>query len=406
MIWLLALILAGLPLYVVRFSVAGIPSTALELLIWLVTLIGAVQIGTNSEVRQRLWRRRTWLLPAILLFVGATIGVFVSPDMRTALGLWKGFILDPILVLVLMIAFCNTEDDLQRLGYGLVAGSAFVACWAVIQAQLFGELRALGPYALDDKSSANYLAFALAPVVPLTLWLTHTLQPRVRAFGWILIVLLIWALWLSGSRAGLVVSLTGAILTLVLVSFRAGWVRRLLVVGLLLGAFCSWWVVQPNFALDAANGGRITSSNNVRWQLWSATAELVERSPLLGIGLGNFQRAFTEQTAGRVNYPEFIAPVARTPHNLLVDLWLEATILGFIAGVAAIILALRSLFNALAARPTSWLTAAGLGSWFYLMTHGLVDQPIWKNDLMVLFWFLFIVALVAHERSGSVRATH
>ncbi len=231
------------------------------------------------------------------------------------------------------------------------------------------------------------MAFALAPLVPLTIWLA---RERGRWQFWVLLAVFILAIVASESRAGLVAAIGGLVLAIMLSRdwfWRSKLTKTVVVAGLLLAAIGSWWVVRPDFSLSD-DGSRTVTSNNVRWQLWAATGELVAAHPVLGTGLGGFQAAFGDLTDGRVNFPEFITPRARTPHNLVVGFWMELGLIGLIGLIGALVLVGKRLFALLRQGSGGPAAAALVGSWFVFLAHGLVDMPIWKNDGMVLFWVL------------------
>lgn len=432
MIYLLTAISVLLPTYLVRFDIGGIPSTLLEVLIYVVFVVGLIRALQEKDTWKLLQSRLAWLVPAGLIALGGLLGVLIAPDLRAALGLYKGFILDPMLVYVLALAFLQTRNDMRVLGWGLFGGATFVALWSLVDVgNLQTAERVIGPYALDANASPNYLAFALAPLLPLAVWVgsrrghlrgewlvssevkeavpdRHSLDHRgfaMTTWGWVALtslaaIVIILGLQASDSRAGLVAGLGGLSIAIVL-SFQLSafsfQVRRALVVFLLAACALSWFAVRPNFDLSPEQGGRITASNNVRWQLWSATGELVQQHWLLGTGLGGFQEQFGELTKDRVNYPEFITPRARTPHNLIVGVWMEMGLIGLIGLIVAIVLVGKTLFRALRRPQDRTAAAALLGSWFVLLAHGLVDQPIWKNDTMVMFWLLVALSAVIAE---------
>ncbi len=464
----LALIAFLLPTYLIRFEIAGIPSTLLEALIWVTFVIGFIEVisgrfrrtadtpqgsyGTPGEVgRPRtslewLQSRSIWLVPAGLMLFGAIGGLLIAPDLRVALGLYKGFILDPILVYVLALAFVKTTDDAAVVARGLFLGAAGVAIWSLLDAGGSDPGgRVIGLYAFDQSASPNYLAFALAPLLPLAAWvgsrrelpadggMKEAAQDRhghqgdlvMTNWAWLLLIVMaaiamILALHASDSRAGLVAGIGGLVIALILsgrlLTTHYSLLTQGLVVGLLVIAALSWFAVRPNFALTPQEGGRITASTNVRWQLWSATGEVVQQHWLLGAGLGGFQQQFGELTRDRVNYPEFITPRARTPHNLVIGIWMETGLIGLIGLLVALVLVGKTLFRALRSdgntpplggvreergQRARSMAVALLGSWFVLLAHGLVDQPIWKNDTMVLFWLLVTLSSVLTQKQES-----
>lgn len=388
----LVLIAALLPTYLIRFQLAGIPTTLLELIIYGAVIAVLLREGWRP-ILQRFNQRRVWLLPPVLLAVGGMIGVAVSPDTRAALGLLKGFIFDPILVYLLALA---APVRIERTIQALVGSVALIAGLAIVQVLARDESRALGVYALDAMSSPNYLAFAIAPIVPLVV--AATKDRRLQVFG---ACTLLVALFLTGSRAGFVAGAAGLCVAVLLQSasfWRERWVRLMALV-LLVGALAgSWLVVRPDFGASPEDGGRVTSSNNVRWQLWGATGELIRAHPLTGVGLGDFQQAFDALTHDRVNFSAYITPEARTPHNLAIGLWTDTGIFGLAAFFALLVLVGRALVRAARVPVTRFIAAALIGSWSVLLAHGLVDMPIWKNDGMVLFWVLAALPLLLNEQ--------
>jgi O-antigen ligase len=293
----------------------------------------------------------------------------------------------------MILVFIVGADDTRRLIRAAVGSGVVIALLAIIQAGWLHEVRALGIYRLDAASSPNYLAFALAPLVPLV----GAVAIRQSWLRFAVGIVLLLALFLSGSRAGLVAAGVGFIISIVL-SSEQFWKQRLVqsicLIALIFGLVGSWLVVRPDFSASSETGGRIASSNNIRWQIWGVTGELVRSQPLTGLGLGNYQQAFGELTLRRVNFSDFITPEARTPHNLAVGLWTDTGILGLLAFMTVLVLVGKSLAVAVKQPAERALAAALIGSWFVLLAHGLVDMPIWKNDLMVLFWLLVALPIL------------
>ncbi|MEK7184142.1 MAG: O-antigen ligase family protein [Patescibacteria group bacterium] len=387
--WGLAALAALLPTYLVRFSITGIPTTLLELLVYALAGYALVQAIQVPAYRQRLMLYRSWLIPAGLLLGGAILGVLVSPDTRQALGILKGFIVDPLLVYLIAIMAIVSAEDRRRVLTGLILGGVVVAGWGIVQSFMLNELRALGPYRFDQAASANYLALALASLVPLSLML-----PMWGYFRLIAPAILLVALVLTGSRAGVGAGILGLAVAGVL-SSQAFWRERSYQLGALLAVvlLCagSWLVVRPDFTVSGDAGGRLATSNNIRFEIWGTTSELIRMAPVTGLGLGNYQRAFDELTHDRVNYTAYITPNARTAHNLLIGIWTEAGLLGLLAIVGVLVLVGTRLV--IAVRHVKERSQAALlaGAWTVLLAQGLVDMPIWKNDLMIVFWLLAAV---------------
>jgi hypothetical protein len=100
----LALFVALLPTYLIRFSVplVGLPSTLLEVLFGILFLEWLVR-GRKAGERKSEKNLKPWADGLGFLLVGATFGILVAPDWVAALGLWRAYFLEPFLFFLVFI---------------------------------------------------------------------------------------------------------------------------------------------------------------------------------------------------------------------------------------------------------------------------------------------------------------
>lgn len=382
--WLLLGILALLPAYLLRFSIAGIPTTALEIAIYLsvICYLLSVHLGWTK------WQlpERKWLWPIGLFVVGALIGVLISPEKRIALGQFKGFIFDPILFgLVVYLALRSGMILSDHAIRSLVIGGIVVAFFGVMEYLIFGQ-RSLSVYIFDSTASPNFIALYLAPLVAVTI---SMLRNKNHGYLWATL-LLVPGILVSGSRGAWIG--IGLSLAFLLNKWLRGKLSRAVPIGLgILVLVTTGYFARPDLSATP-DSGRISTSNNIRYEIWQTSAEILTQNPrsfVFGVGLGNYQHYFRELTKGRVNYPEFIAPKALTPHNVFLAMWVNGGLVMLIAFVWLLVLAFRQK-DALPAQAA--LVA--------LIGHGLVDTPYFKNDLAVLFWILVVLVMVGGNKYG------
>jgi len=396
------LVAAAAPAYLIRFSVFGIPTTALEILIY--TFVAAVVLSRWGNLQ---FPPRNVLWPIILFILAAVISTIIAPDQRTALGILKAWIFDPILFAWALYQLRERREVLVATITGLVAGALAVASIAVVQ-RLIGAVtidgRVIGPYAWfpAENASPNYLALYLAPLGVLTAGIGIGSLAVGRRRGLLSLLgaaLIALAIYLSFSRAGLVALGVGVATMLVLRHWSL--LRSRLVLRLSLSAFVvlaaigAWFFIRPDPLLSPEEGGRITASNNVRWEIWKTTVtEIIPAHPIFGVGLGNYQDYFTELTRGRVNYDR-IAPLALTPHNLFLSLWTNLGLAGLIALLWLLVILVRRTWSTLVnlqknpgreGKLAIWILISLVGSLVALLAHGFLDTPYFKNDLSLLFW--------------------
>lgn len=394
---LIGLIVLALPLYLIRFSIGGIPTTLLEILIYLVFVISFLKIRSRQKVP------KIWLLIAVLFLLAAVISVIISPDKRTALGELKAFFVDPLLVWWMVMSYLDTKG-LKWIIYGLVGSSLIVSGHAIYQ-KIIGNVTPDGRVIGLFGYSPNYLALFLAPIaiVIISYFFAEKklLQPKSRTFEnifYIIVAILnITSLYLSQSRGGLLALLGGIIFYFILKNwFKIKynlWLKIGLGLFLIISIISVAWLFRPDFSLRGDVPSRVISSNNVRWQIWDASLKLGRLNPVFGVGLGNFQNAFIGMTKDWVNFDAYINPWALSPHNLFLMFWLSTGIIGLIGLLAVLLVSFgQGLKNF---SPFSIIFLSGLA---VIIFQGLIDTPYFKNDLSLIFWLMIAGITISSKK--------
>lgn len=393
-IYLLFLIAAALPAYLIRFSVFSIPTTVLEILIYFSVIVVGYSLIVNRK--KLLIPHYSLLIPIGLFLLAAIISTVIAPDKRLALGQLKAYFVDPLLVLWLVWQLVKTPRDKNIVLNGLLVGGLVVAGHAIYQ-YLSGGLTTDGRVVGLFGYSPNYLAMYLAPLVVVAMGLllqnTHR-RPLLSTLYLLLSTFFLVALYFSGSRAGLATAIIGLILIVILWFFVTGrkkvgrWVILLSIIGLIVSASWGWRALIPDFSLSPGTGGRITASNNIRWEIWKTTLEIIKQKPLLGAGLGNYQNYFSDLTKNRVNYPEYISPWALFPHNLYLAVWVNLGLLGLVSFVWLLVIFFKSAAHHSLTHYSLLITMV------VILLFGLVDTPYFKNDLAVMWWVVYGLGMV------------
>ncbi len=390
MIYLISTILLLLPTYLIRFSIFSIPTTLLEVLIYLVFIYGLYKAIKSGFRRLPL----SGYLPIIVLILALIISTAIAPDRRIALGEFKGFFIDPILVGWLVFQFVKKED-LPKLFWALIFSGTFVAIHTILL-KILGQITADGRVIGIFGYSPNYLSLYLAPIT--TLLITYGLSLMVKkkyllsAICIILFTIFLAALYFSGSRGGFLAVAAG-IGVYFIVSFW-GWIRQrissqiIVAILIILAIYTAWTFFQPDFSVSPESGGRVATSNNLRWEIWKTSLELGKNHPLLGVGLGNFQNAFADLTANRPNYPEYITPQALTSHNIFFMFWLSTGILGLTAFIWLLVVFTKNTLKKISDNSTKVILAVMVT----IVLYGLIESSIWKNDLSVIFWVFWALS--------------
>ena len=137
-----------------------------------------------------------------------------------------------------------------------------------------------------------------------------------------------------------------------------------------------------------------------RFMVWQASVEILKDHWVWGIGPGAFQHHYL---AVQPNFPPYLEWAAPQPHNLLLAAWLSAGLLG-VVGFLGLVLGItkRSASSKLSAdkalfalhnRPSSnyYLLSTTTAALAAVVLHGLIDTPVLKNDLALVFWLLLAI---------------
>lgn len=403
MVYLISLILLLLPAYLIRFSILGIPTTLLEVLIYFIFIYGLYQ------ARQAGFRKipPKIFLPVGFLIIALTASVVIAPDKRVALGEFKGFFIDPILVFWLIYQFVKSKD-ISKLFIVLILSGTLVAIYTIFQ-KILGQTTPDGRVIGLFGYSPNYVALFLAPIAVMLTTYSFRLTAEKKnywllAVGGLLLALNLLAIYFSGSRGG-ILAIFGGLAIFALIHFWS-WIRQrissqiILVILILMAIYTSWTFLKPDFTVSQESGGRVATSNNLRWQIWQTSLELGGKHPILGVGLGNFQDSFDELTRDRGNFPEYITPMALTPHNIFLMFWLSTGLLGLASFIWILFGFYQQAVKHYRSNPTAVVLVAVMST---MIIYGLVEASIWKNDLSIIFWVMWGLVWVTDNANLKVQ---
>lgn len=395
----LGVLIVLLPAYLLRFNMGPVPSTILELNIISLGLVWLARYARpDLPILWAAIRKNRVFFVLIFIFLAASfIAALTNPNLLKALGLWRAYFLEPIILFLIIIA---RQVDYKFLRNSLALSALSVALLAIVQ-KIFGA--PFPPTLWDDELFGRPTSFFTSPnaiglfLVPIVLLLTDSvvriikkqagLGDRLRTGVFILCVIAIIISFSQGAWAALVGGL-------IVFGFLAG-KRRLTAVIVVIMIFGI--VLIPNIRsafmfADQAGQNRLT--------LWGYSAEYLVKSPnhfVLGSGLRMF---FNEVQRPHYNVEEMERLIY--PHNIVLNFWLETGLLGAITFFGLLIVLL--IFGYKIFKDDKLFGAAIIGALAAFIIHGLVDVPYFKNDLAILFWLLAAVVFLAKNFSTQEKS--
>jgi O-antigen ligase len=278
------------------------------LFVTLPLLVGVVIQGVRGRLYwQALWSPRAAFIGIMLLCcaLSALYAPYADATHETAIqGKW--YILEitsKIVLLMAIAAVCVAEPRPIRVLGWMVAGiSVFLIYWANAAYLAVGWVYRLagpstpggaGPY-FDEN---NFSAFFVASI-PFIWYMAFTLkQPVLRVAMWLIVPFGWHAMFLTGSRGGLL----GMAAVLGLIVLRSG--QRKYGV-LMIAAFIGAFVWQAGDVMKERSATiddyREDDSASDRIVAWTAATRMMLENPLTGVGPGAFVKAFPNYSEGTV----------------------------------------------------------------------------------------------------------
>lgn len=343
------------------FRLAGVPFYWFELGIILLGLLLWPELRVGGIKRLRaLPKLVRW--GTVLLVIGLLISTAVAGQHQEALGAVKSWFLFPMVLAGIVLA---AGVPLKSLLYGVIAQALLQTALGFQRLPLQEESRLLGTF-----TSANFYAAAVVPALFLSLSLP-------RQFRWLPVICLGFGVLWSQSLGGMLGLLAGG-LYIGLTALKQPKVRAVLVLILLIVASVGGYLAFERFSRNSR------SSLAARKEIWQVAWRIGKQHPITGVGLRNFDNEYLTNVSYITTDPvEWNVP---EPHNLYLAFWLDLSIIGAIG--LMLLLGAGLLPAGLLATP-----------FVVLLVHGLVDTPIFKLELALLFWCYLALAL--SKRSGA-----
>jgi O-antigen ligase len=448
------------PLYLYKIVLFGVPLTLVETFIYtaffalLVRLIfehmhmhglGRIfSIIRTHLVKHKLFNAEAlkFIVPVALIVIGAALSFIATPPFvemldgshfesrRVALGILKGWILNPILFFFLLFFVIKKEKNVLTLFNFYVVSAFVLSLWAVFQIAtslyITPDGRASGPF-----ESANYLALYIAPAVLYILI-------RIKEMVFPAAFLEKYSFWKLPFRKGkfpvekpeTILLLAAFIIFFVVLLFTKSYAAIIAVIaggvfyfGLeylryyrkksgkgfpwkLLIAFAAFisvvavavYNIDP-YKWESMFRFNERNSSSVRMEVYTISLNLLEENPVFGIGMGNFPAMYQTEAERILGHMPYELNMLH-PHNLFVAAWLNLGIFGLAGLLWIIILCFKEVWPRLKdfaykkVADRQKLKVIGLSMMIIILVHGLFDTPFFKNDLALLFWVIVAVCLL------------
>jgi len=419
------------PMYLVRFDVFGVPIyfvegliliSAIPLFIGKITgqyemnergflgkIIHTARVLVTPRKQQFLDFLKSYALPVVLFLIACCVSVLTAQGDASALhslGIMKSWVVIPIIYFYILMSAIRDKRDLNFTMYAYLGSAIFLSLWGLFQAvtkqYLTIDARVSGPF-----ESANYLAIYLAPALIfasvrfIQTFLISAFNPagkrwnilERRVFISFAVAIIFMAMVLSQSYGGLLGVFVVLLIYILIERFRASakeikrFFNRILLAILLIVVIGGGMAASLNIE-KFQNLTRFDEHTSIatRLEIWQVGGQLIKENPLLGIGLGNYQKNYNER-AEEILGKKPLEETRLHSHNVFMETWLNAGLLGVVSFVWLIVLAyfqIKKVKN----KEDQFMLYAGIAMLTYIVIHGLIDVTFWKNDLALVFWLI------------------
>jgi O-antigen ligase len=386
----LAFFPALFPLYLMRGTILGIPSTVPELVLGVLFLFFFFKERVWSLLFWRIHARRLFPLP-VLIFIGAVILSLAShyPPNLEMLGILKGWILAPLLYFGMMRVVFYEKPSLIRVAVLSMLLGGVVLSFMALNQVFTGEFltadgRASGPF-----ESANYLSLYLGPLLVYSFLSAFQSQNSRERWAFALIALVLGAaLYFSFSYAAWIAVFTAG--SLAFLNWCHGQSKLWFWRGILGLGILGFLLVLSQMGTDKFQQFfefSERSSSSVRLEVYQIAFAMIRENPLFGIGLGAFDSLYSAMASRVLGHAPF-EWVMIHPHNVFLAFWINLGLLGLVS---------VGLFIWKSAIWLKEKSRHGQGLVFFMLLttliHGFFDTPVFKNDLAFQFWLFLAILL-------------
>jgi O-antigen ligase len=372
-----------LPIYLVRFSIFGIPTNALEALIFITAISFFLKPRRYDFLEPR--SRKKILLCISLIFAGLLLSILINKNYAVGAGIIKSWFVLPLVFSFMAVASIPEEkrkNIFQAYYFSTLAVAVISLAYYFFGAVTFdGRLQGIF-------NSPNYLAMYLAPGLIFSIWYIvfgteRDKQKKKRFFVGLGLALILIPFYLTLSYAAwtaVILSLAGAYF----IKNKKISARLIVATALILLA-----VLASQQNTEKLNNFEKYSRSSLesRIMIWKSAGKILKDNIILGIGPGNFQNKYLEYQKYFPPYLEWAVP---HPHNLYLAWWLYGGILSF-AGFLSLMF---FWFREMLAKEKNSLWAISFTIVFYFLLHGLADTTYFKNDLAVVFWLFLWLPII------------
>jgi O-antigen ligase len=389
----------SIPLYLIKLSIFGFPINLLEILTILTIILFILSNNSFDPALPKIY-----YITIGMIIMGLFLSAWSGGNWKVSLGIIKGWFIFPMTFAYIISKYQKDARLKENIIYAYFLSAGLVSIISLVYA-------ALGFLTYDHRLngfylSPNHLAMYLAPALIIGIYFLsvnfssyyqETVCYPIKIIRYYLLAfvfsLILAALYLTFSYAAWI-SLFIAIFIGLLI--KSGFLKNRKVLYLIIIALLV--LVAQVQSPKLQNQFAERSSWQSRILIWKSGLKITADNPIWGVGPGNFQNKYLEYQKYFPPYLEWAVP---QPHNLYLAFWLESGIIGLLGFLILVAFWLfKIIISTLRNKSESNIVLATII--IYILLHGLIDTPIWKNDLAFVFWIIIALGIKKSHHNGKI----
>lgn len=333
------------------------------------------------------WAITAWVILGVTSLIWAELRPQAMTDLRVTM-------IEPALFYIILRTRCSDKKTQLALVDALIAAGftiSVIGFLMFLRGESIITAEAGVPRLASVYGSPNNLGLFLGRCLPFALaFALASIDLRRRILAASAFAAMLLAAVMSQSAGAIFLGVPAAVASVLLLK----WGRRAV---LLLSGLAAVGTFLLSIALRSARFARLldfeSGTNFARLRVWQSALNIISDHPITGIGPDQFLYAFR----GTYILPDaWQEPNLSHPHNIVLDFWLRLGIIGVVVLCwiqAQFWLKACRLFHELRTSDPLYaaLMAGVMSSMVNLLSHGLVDNSVFVNDLAYVFVFLLAV---------------
>lgn len=332
-----------------------------------------------------------WVLFIFYGFSSIAWGISQAGTVRLSTGLGL------LILYVVLSSYQIQKKEYEQLKWIIFAAGLLTTCLTIYSYQTILAITGTQYRASirlgEAATHVNAMAFDL--LFPLSICIAMMLNQKkviMKGLFFLFVIMMLFAIILTGSRAGLSAALT--VMLVYLLSMRNLNKKIAFVFVIILTAVIIIPLI-PEFMIERITAS-VESHADGRVDIWIVGLYALKKYWLFGAGLENFPLAYTE--FANYHHEERFLGFNRGPHNIYVGFFVELGIVGISLMIIALIKHYKAISRAINNR-TEQITLKA--TFWGIMVTSLSGDIVWSK----MFWLLFMM-IIMHKNVCVLNMPH